>query len=543
MNAPPSTIAVPQPDPARIRQALDSLCDPDDMIELRAISTRGRKQTSAGYFDAAHREELIREAIRLNKQGAAVYVTVNAIDPQLLGRYDNRIEQNATATTTDANVIRRRWLLLDFDPVRPKDTSATDAQFEAAKDRARECYTYLREQGWTDPVSAISGNGMHLLYPIDLPNDDETRNLIKGALAALADRFDDDAVQLDQSVFNAARITKLYGTVAKKGDHTELAPHRLSHIVKAPGRTDVVTAEQLHALVPVALVKRPAARFNGTYHQFDPLDFLPRLGIDYRQEMHEGSERFKLETCPFNADHGRGEAAIFRAADGKLGFKCQHSSCSDKHWQDVRELIDGHRSDRTGRATANGNRGIVAEPHASGANKQASADKALPVTYRRVSDVQAVPIRWLWKGRIARGKVSLLAGNPGLGKSQIAVHMAAIVSTGGTWPDGAECGQGNVIILSAEDDAADTIRPRLEAVGADLTRVFILDAIVDSYSADGEECGRAFNLKSDVGKLEAMLSEIGGVALIVIDPVSAYLGDTDSHKNADVRAILSPLSS
>ena len=163
------------------------------------------------------------------------------------------------------------------------------------------------------------------------------------------------------------------------------------------------------------------------------------------------------------------------------------------------------------------------------------------ITYRRASEIQAKPVNWLWPGRIARGKVSMLAGNPGLGKSQITSSMAATVTTGGIWPvDRSRCERGNVIFLSAEDDAEDTGRPRLEAAGADLSRVFILDAVVDGFRADGSEAQRGFNLKTDLARLGKMLDEIGGAALIVIDPITAYLGETDSHKNAEIRALLSP---
>lgn len=163
--------------------------------------------------------------------------------------------------------------------------------------------------------------------------------------------------------------------------------------------------------------------------------------------------------------------------------------------------------------------------------------------FRRVADVQARPIRWLWPGRIARGKVSIIAGNPGLGKSQVTVGMAATVSTGGLWPfDGKCCEVGNVIILSAEDDPSDTIRPRLEAAGADLSRVYILDAVLDGPLVGGSETLRAFNLKTDMDQLESMLKEIDGAALVIIDPITAYLGTTDSHKNAEIRALLSPLA-
>ncbi|MDN5941096.1 MAG: AAA family ATPase [Nitrospira sp.] len=163
--------------------------------------------------------------------------------------------------------------------------------------------------------------------------------------------------------------------------------------------------------------------------------------------------------------------------------------------------------------------------------------------FRRVADVQARPIRWLWPGRIARGKVSIIAGNPGLGKSQVTVGMAATVSTGGRWPvDGQGCEVGNVIILSAEDDPSDTIRPRLEAAGADLSRAYILDAVLDRPLSGSSETPRAFNLKTDIDQLESMLKAIGGAALVIIDPITAYLGTTDSHKNAEIRALLSPLA-
>nr|VFJ48118.1 MAG: hypothetical protein BECKFM1743A_GA0114220_1005514 [Candidatus Kentron sp. FM]VFJ48788.1 MAG: hypothetical protein BECKFM1743C_GA0114222_1006314 [Candidatus Kentron sp. FM] len=130
---------VPQPDRAAILDALAALFHQEDVIELRAFP-KGKKRTEAGYFDGGHRDQLADAAIRLNKQGASVYVTLNRIDPQLLRRYNNRIEGFAGATVTDSNVIRRRWLLIDFDPVRPKETSATEQQLAAAREQAAICH-------------------------------------------------------------------------------------------------------------------------------------------------------------------------------------------------------------------------------------------------------------------------------------------------------------------------------------------------------------------------------------------------------------------
>jgi hypothetical protein len=337
----------PKPDKDIMLLAMSAMFDPTNVVELRAVY-KGKKRTDAGYFDGEHWQELANEAARMNVAGAAVYVNLNQIDAQLLGRYCNRVEQFAAATATDANVIRRKWLLLDFDPVRPKDTSATDVQLEAAHQKARECAKCLKDAAWPDPLAGQSGNGWHLLYPLDLPNDTESRDLVKGALTGLAAQFDDAVVTVDQTVFNAGRITKLFGTVANKGDHTSLSPWRLSRLVSNPVRGGVVTVDQLRALHPKAATSQPASSGRS---DFNLSDFLNRLGIPYAQDQHEGRERYKLANCPFNTDHGTGEAAIFRAADGRLGFKCQHNSCADKGWQDVRALLDGPREGREQRRT------------------------------------------------------------------------------------------------------------------------------------------------------------------------------------------------
>jgi hypothetical protein len=104
-------------------------------------------------------------------------------------------------------------VLIDFDPMRPANTSATAAQVAAAKERADTCRQALKAEGWPLPMVCESGNGMHLIYPLDLPNDAESTALVKGALAGLAARFDTEKVKVDQIVYNAGRIIKLYGSV------------------------------------------------------------------------------------------------------------------------------------------------------------------------------------------------------------------------------------------------------------------------------------------------------------------------------------------
>ena len=162
---------------------------------------------------------------------------------------------------------------------------------------------------------------------------------------------------------------------------------------------------------------------------------------------------------------------------------------------------------------------------------------------RRLSEIEAKRVRWLWPGRIARGKLTIIAGHPGLGKSQITASIAAVVTTGGHWPvDRQQCAPSDVLFLSAEDDPADTLRPRLEAAGANLERVHVADSVVAGYTGDGTQRLRSFSLADDLQALTRRLAELGDVALAVIDPITAYLGDTDSHKNAEIRGLLAPLS-
>ncbi len=159
-----------------------------------------------------------------------------------------------------------------------------------------------------------------------------------------------------------------------------------------------------------------------------------------------------------------------------------------------------------------------------------------------IADVEPKPISWLWPEKIARGKLTLISGDPGLGKSLITVALASAVSNGARWPvGGGNAPLGSVILLSDEDAIADTIRPRLDAAGANCSKVHAIE-MVQETTEDGETFNRSFNLASDVDRLAAVVEKLGDVALVQIDPVSAYLGGTDSHKNADVRALLSPLS-
>jgi len=151
------------------------------------------------------------------------------------------------------------------------------------------------------------------------------------------------------------------------------------------------------------------------------------------------------------------------------------------------------------------------------------------------SDIHPEPISWLWDGWLAQGKLHILAGAPSTGKTTIALALAAIITTGGRWPDGSQAEIGDVVIWSGEDDPQDTLVPRLIACGANVSRVHFVHGVNDE---DGD---RSFDPAKDATMLrDAVLRMRRKVSLLIVDPVvSAVAGD--SHKNAEVRRALQPL--
>jgi hypothetical protein len=220
-------------DPEEIARAIKLLHEPDEVVELRVLKAE-KGGTVSGYFLGPYYDALIQAAAEWSGKASGVYWTLNPVVPVLLARANNRPKRFANCTTKDSEILRRRWLPIDFDPVRPRGISSTGAEHQAAIDRARECRDYLRSRGFPYPFLADSGNGGHLLYGIDLPNDQESTDYVRGVPNHLADRFSDSVVDVDRSVYNAARIWKSYGTLAMKGDHTTERPHRIARILEFP---------------------------------------------------------------------------------------------------------------------------------------------------------------------------------------------------------------------------------------------------------------------------------------------------------------------
>ena len=190
--------------------------------------------------------------------------------------------------------------------------------------------------GWPAPLLADSGNGAHLLYRIDLANDDASRDLVKRCLEVLASMFNDAVAQVDTANFNAARIWKLYGTMSRKGDSTADRPHRRAAIIEAPGTSGIVGRDTLSRLAgvlpdtPTALAAvRPVVKSGGQPARtaLDLGHWLSDHSISVQSEKpYQGGTLYLLEQCPFSGAHKDGAFAI-QFASGAIHAGCHHESC------------------------------------------------------------------------------------------------------------------------------------------------------------------------------------------------------------------------
>lgn len=223
-------IPLSPPPESDVLKALRVICAPDCVYELRMLHTS--KGTISGYFDAEHLTEMAKWAEKASGKVEAIYCTLNPCRPDLLARAANRLMEYARHTTEDSEVVRRRWLPLDFDPVRPAGISSTDAEHEAALSRARAAREWLAGQGAPLGLLADSGNGAHLLYRVDWSNDVDSLTRAKKFVERVHVKFNDGVVQVDKKVVNAGRIWKVYSTLARKGDEVLGRKHRMSKILE-----------------------------------------------------------------------------------------------------------------------------------------------------------------------------------------------------------------------------------------------------------------------------------------------------------------------
>ena len=306
---------------------------PEGLIEVRTMET----PTMSGYY--RDRDKLVRDLMK--HKDKTWYFVMNEIDEACFSRAQSEkiMTERKLQTTSDSDITRIRWILIDSDPVRSSGVSSTDGEKECALLTITKIKTYLRQRGFNDPVMCDSGNGYHLLYSVDMQKKEET--VVKDFLKTLDLLFSDDHVHIDTVVYNPARITKLYGCMAKKGSDTPERPWRYSQVITVPDQIVPTSIEVIkRVLIKQEEPERPSYR-NNYADRFDIDSFIRDNAIPIRSDTMNGRQRkIVLEQCPFNPNHKAPDAALFVSDTGAIGFHCFHASCSDKTWQDVRLMFD-----------------------------------------------------------------------------------------------------------------------------------------------------------------------------------------------------------
>lgn len=336
---------------ADIQHTLEILAAPGGVFEVRALGRR----TASGYYDTDHIEKAVGdiEALEADPDVKGIYVTLNEVNPSLIARRANRIETRLgkDATTSDADIARRRWLLVDLDPIRASGISSTDEEHDQALEMAVRIAEFLKDCfGFPIPVMGDSGNGAHLLYRIDLPNDGESKDLIARCLKAIDAAFCGQGCDIDQAVFNAARISKLYGTLTRKGDNTPERPHRRACLLGVPDPIEVVareTLESLGALVGPEETHQAPHRTTGTGREIDLAAWLD----EHRAALPSFHEKTKapwksfyiFDVCPWDSSHRDRSAWVGQLPSGALAAGCHHNGCSGRDWHALRDLVGDPR--------------------------------------------------------------------------------------------------------------------------------------------------------------------------------------------------------
>ena len=335
-----------------VKRALELLKPNDELFEIRGIKG---KENISGYFTNA--ENAINALESYNFRDTAnwqIYFSLNKINTACYSReqcnkFISSNYGNKLITTSDNDILHYEWILLDFDTERPSGTSSSNEELEKSHQKAVKIYQTLKEYGFGEPVTALSGNGYHLLYKVNFENTPENVQLVKSFLGTLNRLFSDNMVKIDTSVFNPARICKLYGTIAAKGTPTAERPHRQAKILTVPAELSETPRGLLKGFVNEH--EQPKKKntmtlpqtYSGTSN-FILSEWIAKNNVPISSTVTKGNDTYYYTECPWKSFHttedGEKDAAIIEKSSGEKCFKCLHSHCSDRHWRDFRSFYE-----------------------------------------------------------------------------------------------------------------------------------------------------------------------------------------------------------
>lgn len=555
-----------------IQRAIEAVA-PTGTFEIRMLGTR-KGQIDAGYFDSPAEAA---SAI-CSQQGwyTGVYITPNPVNPDVMARSYNRITPWSKITTTDPEILRRRWLMVDVDAKRPTGISSSEAEHQAALKQARTIADTLTLYGFPTPMLADSGNGAHLMYRIDEENTEEVRDEIQTFIHALRALFSTEGTDVDITVFNAARIWRVYGTYARKGDSTPDRPHRKSRILQYADPFKVVSIVQLlrfnsmHASVakaaPVQRESKNAFDYPDDEKRYKRLnEYAMRNMRDWVPHFFPEAREYKEGYRVSSADIGEDYEEDLTLHPWPLGIKYFGVSDQDDATEGRRTPISvvaqySLHTDKAAAAQALSDKlnfpisefEVLPTPATSAALQDGGMGDLLGTkpkfsfaNIRTVADLQRKEfkeIKWVVQDVIPTGNI-MLAARPKMRKTWLALQLAMAISEGGKFLD-YQCNKGDVLFLGLEDNER-----RMQNRIRTLTKFNIVppDLRGFRYWTGGMDYDGAGNLKvsnpeeaaatlqmfprgeAGVDALEQYLEEFPNTTTIIIDTLAHFRGDRSSR--------------
>ena len=322
----------------------DVLRDGNQLTEIRLLANDGR--TASGIFDNI--DEIVKAIVPYTNDWNAYY-TINRLPDDVRGlpQY-NKIIVRPKQTCNDNMMVARDYVCIDLDSRRLSGTNATDEQVEFTKKKANEVYQYLVNVGFNPPTVVFSSNGVHMYLRCAMLNNEKNTALVKRFLQALSMMFTDEHTDVDEKVFNCARIMRLPSTYSCKGNTSDASrPQRLCKFVKISENkvNDIAYFEKIAALYPEDV--KPSRENNYSTEKFDLESFLDKHGIKVTKiEQVAGGKKYVLDHCVFNESHRGKDAVIFQRDSGAISYVCLHNSCSHYTWHDVRLMFEPDAYDR-----------------------------------------------------------------------------------------------------------------------------------------------------------------------------------------------------
>ena len=317
----------------------DVLRDGNQLTEIRLLANDGR--TASGIFDNI--DEIVKAIVPYTNDWN-IYYTINRLPDDVKGlpQY-NKIIVRPKQTCNDNMMVARDYVCIDLDSRRLSGTNATDEQVEFTKKKANAVYKYLVNVGFNPPTVVFSSNGVHLYIRCAMINNEKNTKLVKRFLQALSMMFTDEHTDVDEKVFNCARIMRLPSTYSCKGNTMDASrPQRLCKFVKINEKkvNDIAYFEKVAALYPEEEA-RPSSQNNYSMESFDLDAFIEKhnIPVTKKLEVADGT-RYYLEHCLFNDQHKGHDAILFKHRNGAVAYFCYHNSCSGNDWRKVREMYE-----------------------------------------------------------------------------------------------------------------------------------------------------------------------------------------------------------